>query len=103
MDIIITITMNLVLYMATEEVGPLLIMSPLPTWLPLERTTLQSAIDRDASFYLDSVKASPKVIAILSSLNNRLPFGKVVILEMALASTQYDLSYRLDSASWDAL
>jgi hypothetical protein len=42
-----------------------------------------------------------EVAAALSSLDDRLPSGKIVALETALASTQHDLSHRLDSASLD--
>ena len=45
--------------------------------------------------------AFPGVAAALSSLDDRLPSGKAVALETTLASTQHDVSHRLDSASLD--
>ena len=42
-----------------------------------------------------------EVAAALSSLDDRFPSGKIVALETALASTQHDLSHRLESAILD--
>lgn len=45
--------------------------------------------------------AFPGAAAALSSLDDRVPSGKVVAMETNLASTQHDVFHRLDSASLD--
>ena len=49
------------------------------------------------------VVAGPEVAAAVLALNAKLPGNRAVTLEAALASTQRELSLRVDSAGWDSM
>ena len=65
--------------------------------------SLSACAELDRSFAAAPVVAGPEVAAAVLALNAKLPGNRAVTLEAALASTQRELSLRVDSAGWDSM